>query len=585
MSENNHRRNTKEILLRLWKYIYRYKYHAFLALFLSVSSNLLALLGPMLSGKAIDAIGTEAHKVDMDHVFLYCAFMVGFYFISSVLSYLLARLMIHIGQKIVYHLREDVFNRLVDLPVGYFDHHQTGDIISRISYDIDVINTTLSTDLLQVFTSIFTVIGSFLMMINISTQLILVFVITIPISILFTNYFTRKVHPLFRSRSSRLGELNGFVEETLSGQKTIVAYHQEENFIQQFNEKNTTANNAYYRAEYYGSMTGPSINFINGLSITLVSVFGALLFLQRAITLGNLSSFVLYSRRFSGPINEAANIISEFQSTMSAAERVFRVMDEPMEIANIPNAHELSDVQGKVVLEEVEFGYEENKRIIKNLNLNADVGQLVAIVGPTGAGKTTLINLLMRFYDIQSGSISVDTHNIQEVTRQSLRSAYSMVLQDTWLFYGTIFDNIAYGKKDATMEDVIGAAKTAKIHNYIISLPQGYQTLLNEDALNISQGQKQLLTIARAMLLQSSMLILDEATSNIDTQTELQIQEDMLKLMEKKTCFIIAHRLSTIQNADIILVVNQGEIVEQGKHQELLEKKGFYYELYQSQFQ
>ena len=585
MSENNHRRNTKEILLRLWKYIYRYKYHAFLALFLSVSSNLLALLGPMLSGKAIDAIGTEAHKVDMDHVFLYCAFMIGFYFISSVLSYLLARLMIHIGQKIVYHLREDVFNRLVDLPVGYFDHHQTGDIISRISYDIDVINTTLSTDLLQVFTSIFTVIGSFLMMINISTQLILVFVITIPISILFTNYFTRKVHPLFRSRSSRLGELNGFVEETLSGQKTIVAYHQEENFIQQFNEKNTTANNAYYRAEYYGSMTGPSINFINGLSITLVSVFGALLFLQRAITLGNLSSFVLYSRRFSGPINEAANIISEFQSTMSAAERVFRVMDEPMEIANIPNAHELSDVQGKVVLEEVEFGYEENKRIIKNLNLNADVGQLVAIVGPTGAGKTTLINLLMRFYDIQSGSISVDTHNIQEVTRQSLRSAYSMVLQDTWLFYGTIFDNIAYGKKDATMEDVIGAAKTAKIHNYIISLPQGYQTLLNEDALNISQGQKQLLTIARAMLLQSSMLILDEATSNIDTQTELQIQEAMLKLMEKKTCFIIAHRLSTIQNADIILVVNQGEIVEQGKHQELLEKKGFYYELYQSQFQ
>ena len=585
MSDNKTPRNTKKILLRLWKYIFRYKFHAFLALFLSVSSNLLALLGPMLSGKAIDAIGIEAHKVDMNSVFLYCALMIGFYFISSILSYLLARLMIHLGQKIVFHLREDVFNRLVDLPVGYFDQHQTGDIISRISYDIDVINTTLSTDLLQVFTSIFTVIGSFLMMINISPQLILVFVVTVPISILFTHFFTRKVRPLFRRRSSRLGELNGFVEETLSGQKTIVAYNQEENTIQRFDEKNTAANNAYYRAEYYGSMTGPSINFINGLSITLVSVFGALLFLQQKITLGSLSSFVLYSRRFSGPINEAANIISEFQSTMSAAERVFRVMDEPTEIADITNASELSNVQGAVVLEHVEFGYEENKKIIKDLNLDADAGKLVAIVGPTGAGKTTLINLLMRFYDIQSGKISVDSYNIQEVTRKSLRLAYSMVLQDTWLFYGTIFDNIAYGKKDATIEEVMNAAKTAKIHNYITSLPQGYQTVLNEDALNISQGQKQLLTIARAMLLQSSMLILDEATSNIDTQTELQIQEAMLKLMEKKTCFIIAHRLSTIQNADIILVVNQGEIVEQGKHQELLDNKGFYYELYQSQFQ
>lgn len=586
MSMNReNKRNTKAIILRLWNYLYAHKWLVVLAVTLSIISNLLALLGPYLSGLAIDEIDFGVGNVNLTKVLYYCSLMLLFYIISSILSYILSRTMIVLGQKTVYQLRKDVFNNLVDLPVRYFDQHSTGDIVSRISYDIDTINATLSTDLLQVFTSVFTVVGSLIMMLLISPYLILIFFVTIPISILFTHYRTKKVKPLFRKRSSMLGELNGYAEEILTGQKTIIAYHQEEHIIGQFAKKNTSANQAYYEAEYHGSIIGPSMGFINNLSLALISVFGALLYLFSKITLGNLSSFVLYSRKFSGPINEAANIISEFQSTAAAAERIFRLIDQEQEPKDKENAITLEHVLGNVTMEHVDFGYDSNRIIIKDLNLEAKMGQTVAIVGSTGAGKTTIINLLMRFYDIQSGAILVDQHNIQDVTRKSLRSSYSMVLQDTWLFYGTIFENIAYGKEDATLEQVIEVAKTAKIHHYISSLPQGYNTVLNEDAINISQGQKQLLTIARAMLLESNMLILDEATSNIDTRTEIQIQEAMLKLMKDKTCFIIAHRLSTIQNADIILVLKDGQIVEQGNHQTLLEQKNYYYNLYHSQFQ
>lgn len=578
-------KNRRGTILRLMQYMIQYKYLLLLALVLTVGSNLLALVGPMLSGYAIDAIEPGRGNVAFDRVFYYAVLMVLLYLVSSVLSYLLSVLMIAISRKVVYRMRKDVFDRLMDLPVGYFDTHQTGDIISRISYDIDTVNTSLSNDLIQILTTAITVLGALVMMVVISPSLVLIFAFTVPLSMVLTKFITGKTRPMFRLRSQKLGELNGFVEEMISGQKTLKAYCQEANTIVKFDTKNEEAVETYYRAEYYASVVGPTVNFINNLSLSLVSVFGALLFLAGRMSVGSISSFILYSRKFSGPINEAANIMSELQSALAAAERVFSMMDELPEEADKENALTLTRVEGDVKLQNVSFGYDEDTLIIKGLNLHAKPGRLVAVVGPTGAGKTTLINLLMRFYDANEGSICVDGREIKDITRASLRKSYAMVLQDTWLFQGTIFENIAYGKENATIEEVTAAAKAAKIHSYIKHLPKGYDTILTDDGTNISKGQKQLLTIARAMLLDSHMLILDEATSNVDTRTEQQIQQAMRKLMEHKTCFVIAHRLSTIQNADEILVVNHGEIAERGTHAELMEQKGFYYKLYRAQFE
>ena len=498
---------------------------------------------------------------------------------------MLSVLMMHLSKKVVFQMRKNIFDRLAALPVSFFDKHQTGEIISVISYDIDTINSSLSSDFLQVCKSVITIVGSFIMMLQIAPTLLLVFVVTIPLSIIFTKYITTRSRPLFRRRSVKLGELNGFVEEMTGGQKTTKAYHQEKFVLDRFDKKNEEAIDAYTVAEYYGTMTGPGVNFINNMSLTLVSVFGALLYLRGSIGLGDISSFVLYSRKFSGPINEIANIIGDLQSAVAAAERVFRLMDEPPETPDSEYAKVLQEVYGDVAIRNVEFGYEPGKTIIKNFSLEAKPGSMVAIVGPTGAGKTTIINLLMRFYDVDKGGIYVDENNIYEVTRSSLRGAYTMVLQDTWLFHGTIFDNIAYGKENVTLEEVEQVAKAAHIHNYIMSLPDGYQTMLSDNGINISKGQKQLLTIARAMLLDSQMLILDEATSNVDTQTEEQIQAAMRSLMQGKTCFVIAHRLSTIRNADNILVMRNGGIVEQGTHEQLMASDTFYKELYYAQFE
>lgn len=577
--------NKKYLLLRMWGYLFKFKWILLLAFFLTVSSNVFALLGPYLSGLAIDSIGSGSVPVQFKKVFLYCTMMIAFYAISAVLSYILSVVMISLSQKTIGQMRKDVFEKLADLPVSYFDKHQTGDILSRMQYDINTVNASLTNDLLQIMTSVITVGGSFIMMLTISPVLILIFAFTIPATLIFTRYKSKKVRPLYRKRSTKLGELNGYSEEILSGQKAIKAYRREEVMISRYDVKNEESAEAYYEAEYYGTLIGPSVNFINNVSLSFISVFGVILFLSGKISIGNISSFILYSRKFSGPINEFANIMNELQSAFSAAERVFKLIDEDPEAQDRENAKEIAQVEGNVEMRHVRFGYDPEKIIVHDLSMVAEKGKIIAIVGHTGAGKTTLINLLMRFYDPQSGEITVDGDEIRDITRKSLRLSYTMVLQDTWLFNGTIFENIAYAKEGATMEEVVRAAKTAKIHDYIMSQPEGYNTMLIDEGLNISKGQKQLMTIARAMLANANMLILDEATSNVDTQTEMRIQEAMYKLMADKTCFVIAHRLSTIKNADLILVVENGDIIEQGTHRELLNKKGYYAQLYASQFE
>ena len=582
--EDNHTHDVRYVLRNLWKYLYRYRFGMFAVLALSLLSNVLALLGPRLSGAAIDAI-TGGEHVNFPSVYRYALLMLAFYAVSAGLSFLISVYMVRLSQKIVSAMRCDAFQSISRLPVGFTDRHAIGDILSVISYDIDTLSTSLAHDVVQILSSVVTVVGSLYMMLTISPLLILVFAVTIPLSVFITRFITSRTRPLFRARSRKLGELNGFVEEMLSGLKTAKAYHREDYTIDRFDKKNEEAVQAYYKSEYYGSTTGPSVSFVNNLSLSLVSVFGALLYLWRYMSLGDVSSFVLYSRKFSGPINEVANIIAELQSALAAGERVFRLIDEPPETPDAPDAIELENAQGLVEMKNVSFGYEKNRVILHDLSLVAKPGSVTAIVGPTGAGKTTIINLLMRFYDRLSGEILIDGRPIEKYTRKSLRKNFAMVLQDTWLFGGTVYENIAYGNPNAALEDVKRAAERARISYFIEQLPNGYDTVLTENGGNISKGQKQLLTIARAMLLDASMLILDEATSNVDTQTEIRIQDAMLQLMKNKTCFVIAHRLSTIQNADNILVLDHGDIVEQGTHDELMTRGGFYKKLYQAQFE
>lgn len=571
-------------ILRLCRYLLRHKWGLLLALGLTVGSNLLALLGPELCGKAIDAMEPGPGKVNLELVSYYAGQMALLYVVSAAMGYALNVLMIAISRKVTYQMRQDIFQRLVDMPVGYFDTHATGDIISRISYDTDTINGSLSADLVQIFASAITIVVSFYKMVTLEPRLSLIFLFTVPLSAVMTIRITKRNQPLFRLRSRKLGELNGFVEEMISGQKTLKAYRQEKNTLAELDGFNDQAVDSYYQAEYSTAVMGPSVNFINNLSLALVSVFGAILHMRGQMTVGGIGSFVLYSRKFSGPLHELVDMFGEFQSSLAAAERVFRIIDQPLETADRPDAAVLDQPQGAVTLEKVCFGYDPQRPVLKQVSLEVGSGETIAVVGPTGAGKTTLINLLMRFYDPDSGKICVDGKEVRNLTRASLRRAYSMVLQDAWLFYGTIYDNIAYGRPDATRQQVEAAAKAARIHDFILSQPQGYDTILTDDAANLSKGQKQLLTIARAMLMDSPMLILDEATSNVDVRTEQLVQQAMGELMAGRTCFVVAHRLSTVKNASRILVVREGGLAEWGTHQQLLEKKGAYWEMYRAQF-
>ena len=588
------RKARRGTLLRLSRYVLTEWPLFLLALLLTLGANQLSLLGPKHSGAAIDAITAEG-GVDFETVGERILLMLVCYAVSAVLSYILSVVMIRLSQRIIYRMRRQVFERLMALPVGFFDTHATGDIISHLSYDIDTINATLSHDLVQVMTSLYTVIGSLIFMWRISKPMLLIFAVTVPVSILFTRYRSRIVRPLFGKRAKKYGELNGFAEEMLTGSRTIAAYGRQEVISSRFNKINGEAMDAYYAADYRAALLFPTINLINNLSIAMIAVLGGILYMYSQngtllegslffITLGGVAQFVQYSRKFAGPINEFSNILHEFQSALSAADRVFAVLDEPTERADAEGALAFPSARGDVEIDNVTFGYTEERTVLRNVTVEAKAGATVAIVGPTGAGKTTVINLLMRFYDPTSGEIRMDGIPAMTLRRADLRRAFTMVLQDTWLFFGSVYDNIAYGREDATREEIEAAARSARIASFIESLPNGYDTVLSDDGVNISKGQKQQITIARAFLSRAPILILDEATSNVDSRTEILIQNAMTELMQNKTCFIIAHRLSTVKNADTILVVKDGEIIEQGNHEALLAKGGFYHSLYHSQF-
>ncbi len=577
-------KDSKGTLRRVVSYLAQFKVTILIIVLLCLTSNVMALLGPKLAGEAINVAAAGVGKVDFNMIWYYVRLMALFYISSALITIAINVIMVKVSKQVAGKMRRDVFDKLMTLPVGYFDSHQTGDIISRVSYDIEVIGTCLVTDVTTILTNVVTIIGSFIMMLTISPLLSIVVIITIPLSLLYTMSMRKIVQPRYKRRSRAYGAMNGLAEEMLSGHKTIQAYAYETKASNRFDAVNHEAAEAFYSADRIALTMGPVMNTINNVSLAFIAVLGSIMFMNGAAQLGQISSFVLYSRKFSGPINEISNTINEIFSAMAAAERVFTLLDETEEPADIENAAVLENVRGHVQMDHVSFGYLPDKVVLHDLSLDALAGKQVAIVGPTGAGKTTIINLLMRFYDVNSGQIFVDEGEIRGYTRSSLRGAYAMVLQDTWLFHGTIFENIAYGKQDADMQEVVGAAKAAHIHSFIMQLPDGYNTMISEDGGNISKGQKQLLTIARAMLYNAKILILDEATSNVDTTTERMVQEAMKRLMKGKTCFTIAHRLSTIQNADCILVVDHGDVVEQGTHDELMARKGFYHKLYSSQF-
>ena len=566
----------RHILRRLARFLRTYALRLALCLGLTVLSSLLSLAAPLLSGRAVDAVGTVPGAVDFPGVFRACGGMLACYALSSLLNYAVSARLIKVGQSVSRDLRKAAFDRMSELPVEYFDTHPAGDLVSRVCYDVDTVNAAISTDLLHLCTSALTVGGSFLMLLAISSRLTCVFFVTVPLSLFLTRFQMRRIHPLFRLRSRELGALNGFAEERVGRQRAIRAYGVEAADLEQFQAYNAAASEAYYEADRASASLGPSVNFINNLSLAAVSMFGALLYLGGGLTLGNLSSFVLYSRKFSSPIREAANLLSELQSSAAAAERVLDLLDEQPEPGDIPGAAEPEKLRGDISFDHVDFSYDPDRPVLRDFTARIPAGSLAAVVGPTGAGKTTLVSLLLRFYRPQSGSISIDGVPLEEYARDGLRRRLALVLQDTWLFGGTIAENIAYGAPEATREQIVDAAKAARVHRFITSLPQGYDTVLTDEGAGISKGQRQLLAIARCFLTDADIVILDEATSSVDTETEGEVSLAMERLRQGRTCFVIAHRLATVRRADCILVLDQGGVAEAGTHQELLAAGGAY---------
>ncbi len=524
-------------------------------------------------------------SMDFDYIGSKIVLLVGIYFASAVFSYIVEWIMSGITQKVTYKLRKEIFAKISKLPLRYFDTHAYGDVLSRMTNDVDTISQTLSRGIVQIITSITMIIGILIMMISINPILTVVALVILPISALLISFIIKKSQKLFVAHQEYLGEVNGHIEEMYGGHVIVKAFNGEERAIKKFETINEKLYESSWKSQFFAGLLMPIMNIISNGGYVAIAVLGGKFAIEGKINIGDIQAFMQYMNQFTQPITQTANISNIFQSMAASAERVFEFLNEPEEMETTKVFKQIKEVKGNIKFENVKFGYNPDRMIIKGFSADISAGQKVAIVGPTGAGKTTMVNLLMRFYDIDSGSIKIDGVDIKDMRREDVRKLFGMVLQDTWLFNGTIKENIAYAKPDATEDEIIEAAKSAYADHFIRTLPEGYDTVINEEADNISQGEKQLLTIARAMLANPPMLILDEATSSVDTRTELLIQKAMDKLTKGRTTFVIAHRLSTIKNADLILVMDHGNIVEKGKHQELLEKNGFYASLYNSQFQ
>ncbi|HVB75979.1 MAG TPA: ABC transporter ATP-binding protein [Ktedonobacteraceae bacterium] len=578
---------------RLLSYFMPQKYRLMIVLGASIIGTVFNIVGPKILGLATTKLyeglllkfrGIPGAKIDFNYIATVLLILLGLYIISSIFIYVQQYVMAGVAQGTVYRLRKEVDGKLSRLPLKFFDSRTHGEILSRIVNDMDNISTTLQQSITQLITSAVTLLGVIVMMLIISPILSLVVVLTLPLSLLVTMGIAKRSQTYFRNQQRSLGHLNGHVEEMYTGHKIVKAFGHENESIDRFAELNENLYDAGWRAQFMSGMIMPLMRSVGNLGYVFVAVVGGIMVTNGAILIGDVQAFIQYAQQFTQPITQLANFVNVIQSTMASAERIFELLDEQEEVSEVVDATVIESPQGAVQFEHVRFGYKEDNILMEDMNIDVQPGQMIAIVGPTGAGKTTLVNLLMRFYEVNSGKILVDGVDITQIKRGALRRTFGMVLQDTWLFNGTIRANIAYGRDDATEEEIIRAARAANADHFIRTLPEGYNTVLNEEASNISAGQKQLLTIARAFLADPEILILDEATSSVDTRTEIQIQKAMSELMKGRTNFVIAHRLSTIRDADIILVMNHGTIVEKGTHEELLAKHGFYADLYNSQF-
>ena len=577
---------------QLMKYMSKYKIAIIAVLLFAIGSTVFSIVGPKILGKATTKIfeglmakvsGTGG--IDFGAIEKILLILVCLYLVSALFSFVQGYIMSGISQKISYEMRNQISEKINRMPMKYFDTKTHGEILSRITNDIDTLGMSLNQSLTQLITSVTTMVGILIMMLSISWLMTLAALVIIPLSLFAVRKVVGRSQKYFKKQQRFLGHVNGLVEENYGGHQIVRVFNKEEEVTEEFNKLNDELYDSAWKSQFLSGMMQPMMAFIGNLGYVMVSILGGWLAIKKTIEVGDIQSFIQYVRNFTQPINQLAQVANQLQSTAAAAERVFEFLDEEEEDQTVVNPVDVNSIEGNIEFEHVNFGYKENKTIINDFSVNVRKGQKIAIVGPTGAGKTTIVKLLMRFYDVNSGSIKIDGHDIRNFNRSELREAFGMVLQDTWLFNGSIKENIRYGRLDATDEEVVAAAKSANVHHFIKTLNDGYDMILDEEASNVSQGQKQLLTIARAILADPKILILDEATSSVDTRTEILIQKAMDNLMEGRTSFVIAHRLSTIKDADIILVMNEGDIVEQGSHEELLEKGGFYAKLYNSQFE